>query len=82
MNSTRSCSTRASVREEVPGGVIVGAGVHGGEELVVARVMARVHGEELVVARARECDARVGGDLGAKVDLLGEELPTPLAPSK
>jgi hypothetical protein len=39
-------------------------------------------GEELVVAGAREHGAGVGGDLGAGVDLLGEELPTPPAPSK
>jgi hypothetical protein len=39
-------------------------------------------GEELVVAIAGERGAGVGGDLGAGVDLLGEELPTPPAPSK
>jgi hypothetical protein len=37
-------------------------------------------GEELVVARAGERGAGVDGDLGAGVDLLGEELPTPLLP--
>jgi hypothetical protein len=39
-------------------------------------------GEELVVAGAGEHGAGVGGDLGAGVDLLEEELPTPPAPSK
>ena len=39
-------------------------------------------GEELVVAGAGERGVGVGGDLGAGVDLVGEELPTPLAPSK
>jgi hypothetical protein len=42
-------------------------GVHGGEELIVAGAGVR--------------GAGVGGDLGAGVDLLGEELPTPPAPS-
>jgi hypothetical protein len=43
-----------------------------------------IGGEELDVAGvvAGECGAAVGGDLGTGVDLLGEELPTPLAPSK
>ena len=56
------CSTRASVGEDVPGGVTVGAGVRGGEELAVAGVAAGVRGgEELVVAGAGECGAGVGG---------------------
>jgi hypothetical protein len=49
--------------------------VCGGEELAVAGVVAGVcGGEELVVAGAREFGAGVGEDLGAGVDLLGEEL--------
>jgi hypothetical protein len=57
--------------------------IRGGEELAVAGVVAGVRGgEELVVAGAGEFGAGVGGDLGAGVDLLGEELPTPPAPSK
>jgi hypothetical protein len=39
-------------------------------------------GKELVVARAGERGAGVGGNLGAGVGLLGEGSPTPLAPSK
>jgi hypothetical protein len=39
-------------------------------------------GEELVVAGARERGAGVGGDLGARVGLLGEGSPTPPALSK
>jgi hypothetical protein len=75
--------TRAGVGEDVPGEGTVGGGVHGGEELAVAGVVAGVHGgEELVVAGAGERGAGVGGDLGAGVDLLGDELPTPPAPSK
>jgi hypothetical protein len=58
---------------DVPGGVAVGAGVHGatgcgggGEDIVAAEVV------------AGERDAEVGG-----VDILGgRELPTPPAPSK
>jgi hypothetical protein len=38
-------------------------------------------GEELVVAGAGERGGGVGGDLGAGVDLLGEELLTPPAPT-
>jgi hypothetical protein len=72
---TGSCSTRACVGKDVPEGVTVGAGAHGGEELAVAGVVARERGgEELVVAGvvAGERGTGVGGDLGAGVDLLGE----------
>jgi hypothetical protein len=83
MSSTGSCSTQAGVREDVPGGVTVDAGVRGGEELIVAGVVAGLRGgKELVVAGAGERGAGVGGDLGARVDLLGQELPSPLGPSK
>jgi hypothetical protein len=76
-NSTRF-STRAGVRVDVPGGVAIAVGVHGvtgcgggGEDLVVAEVMAGEHGTE------------VGRGSGIGVDMLGErELPTPPAPSK
>jgi hypothetical protein len=75
--------TWAGVRDDVHGEGIISAGVRGDEELVVDGVVARLcGGEELVIARARECGARVGGDLGAGVKLLEEELPTPPAPSK
>jgi hypothetical protein len=82
-SSTGSCSTRASVGEDVPGEGTVGAGVCGDGELAGAGVMAGLHGgEELVVTGAGERDARVGGDLGAGVGLLGEGSPTSPAPSK
>lgn len=71
MNSTGSCSTRASVGVDVPGGVTVDAAVRGGEEVIVAEV---VTGER---------DARVGGDSRTRVDMLvEEELPTPPTRSK
>jgi hypothetical protein len=82
-SSTGSCSTRAGVGEDVPGGVTIGAGVRGGEELAVTGVVAGEHGvEELIVAGAGERGTGVGGDLGTRVDLLEEESPTPPAPSK
>jgi hypothetical protein len=75
------CSTRASVEEDVPGEGTVGAGVRGDKELVVAGVVLGLHGaEELAVARARERGARVDGDLGAGVGLLEEGSPTPPLP--
>jgi hypothetical protein len=70
----------------MPEGVTVGAGVHGGKELVVAGVVDGEHGgEELIVAEvmAGDCGTRVGRYLGTGVDLHGEEeLPTPSAPAK
>jgi hypothetical protein len=76
-NSTEF-STRAGVGVDVPGGVAVAAGVHGGtscgggdEDLVPAEVVA---GQRRAV---------VGGGSGTGVDMLGgRELPTPPAPSK
>jgi hypothetical protein len=82
-STTGSCSTRAGAGEDVPGEGIVGAVVRGDEELTVAGVVVGLRGGEvLVVAGAGERGARVGGDMGAGVGLLGEELPTPPAPSK
>jgi hypothetical protein len=79
----KPCSTRAGVREDVPGEGIVGAGVRGDGELAGAGVVAGLRGgEELVVARAGERGVGVGGDLGAGVGLLEEGSPTPPAPSK
>jgi hypothetical protein len=53
-NSTGLCSTRAGVGVDVPGGVVVDAGVHGvtdcgggGEDLVAAEVMAGERGAEV-----------------------------------
>jgi hypothetical protein len=83
MSPTGSCSTRAGIGEDVLREGTVGAGVHGDGEFTGARVVARLHGgEEVVVAGAGERGAGVGGDLGARVGLLGEGSPTPLAPSK
>jgi hypothetical protein len=63
---------------DVPGGVAVVVGVHGGtncggggEDLIAAEVM------------AGQRSAEVGGGSGSGVDMLdGRELPTPPAPSK
>jgi hypothetical protein len=63
---------------DVPGGVVVDAGVHGvtgcgggGEDLIAAEVMAGERGAE------------AGGGSGTGVDMLGgKELSTPLAPLK
>jgi hypothetical protein len=71
-------STRAGVVVDVPGGVVVAAGVHGGtgcggggEDLVAAEVVVGERGAE------------VGRGSGTRVDMLGgRELSTPLAPSK
>jgi uncharacterized protein YhjY with autotransporter beta-barrel domain len=60
----------------VPGGVVVDAGLHGvascgggGEDLIIAKVVARERGAE------------VSGGSGTGVDMLsGRELATPLAP--
>jgi hypothetical protein len=61
----------------------IGARVRGDGELAGARVVAGLHGgEELVVAGTGERGAGVGGDLGAGVGLLGKRSPTPPAPSK
>jgi hypothetical protein len=78
----KPCSTRAGVREDVPGEGIVGAGVRGDGELAGAGVVAGLRGgEELVVARAGERGVGVDGDLGAGVGLLEEGSPTPPAGS-
>jgi hypothetical protein len=71
-------STRAGVGVDVPGGVAVGAGVHGvtgcgggDEDLIAAEVVAGERGAE------------VSRGSGTGVDMLGgRELPTPPAPSK
>jgi hypothetical protein len=76
-NST-GFSTRAGVRVDMLGGAAATARVHGvtgcgggGEDLVVAEVVAGEHGTE--VGRGSEIE----------VDMLGgKELPTPPAPSK
>jgi hypothetical protein len=77
VNSTEF-STQAGVGVDMPEGVAVTAGVHGGtgcggggEDLVVAEVVAGERGAEV----------GIGSETG--VDMLdGRELPTPPAPSK
>jgi hypothetical protein len=72
-NSTGLCSTQAGVEVDVPGGVVIDARVHGvagcgggGEDLVVAEVVAGERGTE------------VGGGSKTGVDMLsGRELATP-----
>jgi hypothetical protein len=65
-NSTGLCPTRAGVRVDMPRGVGVNAGVHGvagcgggGEDLIVAEVVAGERGDE------------VGGGSGSGIDMLG-----------
>jgi hypothetical protein len=68
-NSKGSCSTRASVRVNMPEGATVGAQVCRAKELVIVEVLVGERG------------AGVGGDSKTGVDLLGEEeLSTPPAP--
>jgi hypothetical protein len=77
VNSTEF-STRAGVGVDVPGGVAVAAGVHGGSDCGGG-------GEDLVAAEvvAGQRSAEVGGGSGTGVDMPGgRELLTPPAPSK
>jgi hypothetical protein len=78
--TARRCSThrRAGVGVDMPRGVAVTTGVHGGTDCGGG-------GEDFVAAAvvAGQRSTEVGGGSGTRVDMLGgRELPTPPAPSK